>query len=512
MTDTTKQIEQAAEEARAVFKDSCNHTHQAIDYMKVVLLEAARATPVSPAQSEGPYNAKIGEDGEYELTRADGIYAGEVVGEIRFYKDADFIVRACRAAATPAKPQSDLHSAPSVYELHAALDAAYPIPDSPHTSVIERAKDCRAAMVKGWDARHAAAELVMREQHNLVAAAQSGPNQCDLTDYNTRVVYSNGTAPVPAPATVDTDAIIELVAKEFEGYPKGTRIDADFAAGKVRTFGRKLKGKAAPSNAKPEAVAPVVQDEWKFRVLDTNGNSLTVCLTHADAKSWIDFNSSFSIVPYTPAPVAVAPVAGEGLTDERLMQMWQEAMELPAPWGTEKAVLHFARAILATQAERQPQPAAQAAVPDWTECERIADLLAVDMALENFSHDSTADNAICIVRAVLEAIAAPAAVPQQPSAAHAYAAKCVSDELRRALEPQGVNCDTPIGYRRDRTDPAEVANRMIAEVAPQGEFALCRKCNGSGLSGSAFPAPPECPACKGEGVIPQGVEAQKGGA
>lgn len=48
--------------------------------------------------------------------------------------------------------------------------------------------------------------------------------------------------------------------------------------------------------------------------------------------------------------------------------------------------------------------------PDpWTECERIADLNAVNEALTNFSHDSTADNATCIVRAVLEGLAAPAA-------------------------------------------------------------------------------------------------------
>lgn len=46
---------------------------------------------------------------------------------------------------------------------------------------------------------------------------------------------------------------------------------------------------------------------------------------------------------------------------------------------------------------------------------------------------------------------------------------------------------------------------------PQGVFALCRKCNGSGLNGRVGAAP-ECPACKGEGFAPQGVEAQKGGA
>lgn len=42
-------------------------------------------------------------------------------------------------------------------------------------------------------------------------------------------------------------------------------------------------------------------------------------------------------------------------------------------------------------------------VPDWAECERISDLLEVDEALLNFSNDSTGDNAVGVVQAVLTA-------------------------------------------------------------------------------------------------------------
>ncbi len=41
--------------------------------------------------------------------------------------------------------------------------------------------------------------------------------------------------------------------------------------------------------------------------------------------------------------------------------------------------------------------------PSWSELEEIADHLDVHMCLQNFSDDSTGDNATCIVRAVLEA-------------------------------------------------------------------------------------------------------------
>lgn len=45
----TAAVEKAAQDAAYVFKDSCNHTAQAIDYMKAVLHEAAPQV----AQEEG---------------------------------------------------------------------------------------------------------------------------------------------------------------------------------------------------------------------------------------------------------------------------------------------------------------------------------------------------------------------------------------------------------------------------------------------------------------------------
>lgn len=67
---------------------------------------------------------------------------------------------------------------------------------------------------------------------------------------------------------------------------------------------------------------------------------------------------------------------------------------------------------------REPEWAAYAAAEaapalpaDWPECERLADVPAVDEALRGFSEDPTGDNGTLVVRAVLEAMAAPAARP-----------------------------------------------------------------------------------------------------
>src|SRR5207253_10486163 len=43
----------------------------------------------------------------------------------------------------------------------------------------------------------------------------------------------------------------------------------------------------------------------------------------------------------------------------------------------------------------------------WADAERIADVPAVHEALQGFSEDATGDNGTCVVRAVLEAVAAP---------------------------------------------------------------------------------------------------------
>ena len=54
---------------------------------------------------------------------------------------------------------------------------------------------------------------------------------------------------------------------------------------------------------------------------------------------------------------------------------------------------------------------ASAAPADWSECERLADVPAVDEALRGFSDDPTGDNGTNVVCAVLEAMAAPAVRP-----------------------------------------------------------------------------------------------------
>lgn len=62
-------------------------------------------------------------------------------------------------------------------------------------------------------------------------------------------------------------------------------------------------------------------------------------------------------------------------------------------------------ALAAQNAPAQPVPEAEKSVPTWQEAERISDVHEVNMALENFAHDSTADNAAGLVLAVLIAAA-----------------------------------------------------------------------------------------------------------
>jgi hypothetical protein len=63
----------------------------------------------------------------------------------------------------------------------------------------------------------------------------------------------------------------------------------------------------------------------------------------------------------------------------------------------------------AAHAKQGATPAANRT--NWTECERIADLPAVDEALLGFSEDPTGDNGTMVVRAVLEAVAPEATAP-----------------------------------------------------------------------------------------------------
>jgi hypothetical protein len=48
---------------------------------------------------------------------------------------------------------------------------------------------------------------------------------------------------------------------------------------------------------------------------------------------------------------------------------------------------------------------------EWTEAERIRDLPEVDEALRNFLENAPGDNATCIVRAVMRAVARGVALP-----------------------------------------------------------------------------------------------------
>lgn len=110
----------------------------------------------------------------------------------------------------------------------AAIDATYPIPDSPHTSVVQRAIDNRIAFRFGWEQACAALAQQAWVSSTTTASASGDFHRCDLTDYKTPVSYSNGTGRAPAPSR-------EAAPLEFDAWWKseieangGTSIGADF--------------------------------------------------------------------------------------------------------------------------------------------------------------------------------------------------------------------------------------------------------------------------------------------
>lgn len=72
--------------------------------------------------------------------------------------------------------------------------------------------------------------------------------------------------------------------------------------------------------------------------------------------------------------------------------------EWPAPGALDDRAAVWAMAWLS-----KPDASAVASPQDWAECQRIADLPSVDEALLAFAENMDNDNAVHIVRAVLEA-------------------------------------------------------------------------------------------------------------
>lgn len=107
------------------------------------------------------------------------------------------------------------------------------------------------------------------------------------------------------------------------------------------------------------------------------------------------------------APVAVAPVAGEGLTDEQRRTLERAASAAEA-WGNTELAEKVR--VIATQAERQPQPAAQAAVPDWKSIADQLNALSKAMGEAGLTPKHRAQGMLYAI--LHEVCAAPAAVPQ----------------------------------------------------------------------------------------------------
>lgn len=104
-------------------------------------------------------------------------------------------------------------------------------------------------------------------------------------------------------------------------------------------------------------------------------------------------------------------------------------------------------------------PARQPGHPaDWTACERIADLPAVDEALRGFSEDPTGDNGTMVVRAVLESLAtSPAAASNADREIHVQNAW---------LERAAHRCDLMAGKRTEAglASEARMAEALAIEI------------------------------------------------
>jgi hypothetical protein len=103
------------------------------------------------------------------------------------------------------QPTSDLADGRALFD--AAIDKAYPIPDSPHTSVMQRANDSRAAFTRGW--QDCAADLARQSQ----AAQPSKPTDISqrLREYAGNPGYSHN----------DYADTMRQAAEEIERYYGG---------------------------------------------------------------------------------------------------------------------------------------------------------------------------------------------------------------------------------------------------------------------------------------------------
>jgi len=149
----------------------------------------ARAAIAGRAPVSGALLPALAEDDEVVFPNDAGL---AVIHAERYWN-----LRGCEdvCAALGAKPVSD---APELQQaqLEAARNEAYPVPDSSHASVMQRAVENRTAFSRGFKARHTAAGV----------ASSSTP--CDLTKH-VPVTYSNSAQIVGAMSPGDVEELAE---------------------------------------------------------------------------------------------------------------------------------------------------------------------------------------------------------------------------------------------------------------------------------------------------------------
>lgn len=146
-----------------------------------------------------------------------------------------------------------------------------------------------------------------------------------------------------------------------------------------------------------------------------------------DDKNWKKIDGKLWTQVARNADLARAALAGRGTVGEPLGYVSQSALDALAEY-TKQDVPNSIRLYNTKELGRlevpvylHPTPVSDVGLPvqasidtpdmlplaDWQEFERISDLPDVDESLRGFSEDPTADNAICVVRSIIHAHAAP---------------------------------------------------------------------------------------------------------
>jgi hypothetical protein len=230
----------------------------------------------------------------------------------------------------------------------AAIDEAYPIPDSPHTSVMQRANDSRAAFARGWQARQAAPEaptgyklVPLVANKDMLHAGMRYFH--DKREPATKAWEAYRDMIAAAPATQQADAPDELLAvpdDKLDDHLRSIGMDpAECEAMGRRALDGALKAAATTASASEPSDGEIY--EAVSRRADPEG--------HAEAMAQMD--EVLGRVPSKEAQAAHAGAVSEAFADWLKREMPPGTVISDPAWWAPRIL----RAAIATSEQKEPQ-------------------------------------------------------------------------------------------------------------------------------------------------------------